>query len=65
MSDQEADLVLRGGAVYRVDAARSWAQAIAVKDGTITAVGTDSQIAGLTGRRTEVIDLGGRMLLPG
>jgi predicted amidohydrolase YtcJ len=65
VSGQEADLVLRGGAVYRVDAARSWAQAVAVKDGTITAVGTDAQIAELTGRRTDVIDLDGRMLLPG
>ena len=30
-----ADLVLRNGAVYTVDAARSWAEAVAVKDGKI------------------------------
>ena len=38
-----ADLVLRGGAVYTVDAARSWAQAVAVRDGVIVAVGADEQ----------------------
>ena len=65
MSRQDADLVLRGGAVYAVDAARSWAQAVAVRDGTIIAVGTDAQIGRLTGSGTQVIDLAGRMLLPG
>lgn len=65
MSKQYADLVLRGGAVYTVDAARSWAQAVAVSGGVIVEVGTDEQVAGLTGPRTNVIDLAGRMLLPG
>ena len=65
MSKQYADLVLRGGNVYTVDAARSWAQAVAVRDGTIVAVGTDAQVAELTGRGTMVIDLADRMVLPG
>jgi predicted amidohydrolase YtcJ len=65
MSKQDADLVLRGGAIYTVDAARSWAQAIAVRNGTLLAVGTDEEVAGLTGPGTEVIDLAGRMVLPG
>jgi predicted amidohydrolase YtcJ len=65
MSPQPADLVLRDGAVYRVDAPRSWAQAVAIREGVIAAVGTDAQMAELTGSRTEVIELGGRMLLPG
>lgn len=60
-----ADLVLRDGAVYRVDAARSWARAVAVRDGLIAAVGTDAEIDTLTGPGTEVVELGGRMLLPG
>src|SRR6266704_2596169 len=65
MSRQDADLVLRGGAVYAVDAARSWAQAVAVRDRAIVAVGTDAQIDALTGSGTQVIDLAGRTLLPG
>jgi predicted amidohydrolase YtcJ len=62
---RQPDLVLRGGQVYTVDAARSWAQAVAVRDGTIVAAGTDADITALAGPRTDVIDLDGRMLLPG
>ncbi|MGN6792119.1 MAG: amidohydrolase [Streptosporangiaceae bacterium] len=65
MSKQAADLVLRGGAIYTVDAARSWAQAIAVCDGVLGAVGTDDEVAELTGPGTRVVDLDGRMVLPG
>jgi predicted amidohydrolase YtcJ len=57
--------VLRNGAVYTVDAARSWAAAVAVRDGRIAYVGTDSVPADLVGRATEVVDLAGAMVLPG
>jgi predicted amidohydrolase YtcJ len=60
-----ADLLLRGGTVYTVDAARSWAQAVAVRDGRIIAVGTDEEAGRFAGSRTQVIDLAGRMVLPG
>jgi predicted amidohydrolase YtcJ len=60
-----ADLVLTGGAVYTVDAARTWAQAVAVTDGRIAAVGTDADMRPYVGPRTEVVNLRGRMLLPG
>ncbi len=60
-----AELALVNGAVYTVDAARRWAQAVAVAGGRIAAVGSDADIRELVGPRTEVIDLRGRMLLPG
>lgn len=60
-----ADLVLRHGAVYTMDAARSWATAVAVRDGRIAYVGGDSLPAGLVGKLTEVVDLAGGMVLPG
>jgi predicted amidohydrolase YtcJ len=60
-----ADLVFVNGAVYTVDAARSWVQAVAVREGRIAAVGPDSAIRPSIGAHTEVIDLAGRMLLPG
>jgi len=60
-----ADLAFLGGAVYTVDAARRWASAVAVSDGAISAVGTDAEIGRLVGPDTEVVELGGRMLLPG
>jgi predicted amidohydrolase YtcJ len=65
MAEATADLVLTGGAVYTVDAARSWAQAVAVSAGRIAAVGTDAQMRPYVGPRTEVVNLRGRMLLPG
>ena len=60
-----ADLVLRGGAVHTMDATRTRAQSIAIDDGRIAAVGTDAEIAPWIGPDTKVIDLGGRMVLPG
>jgi predicted amidohydrolase YtcJ len=61
----DADLVLRSGAIYTVDTARSWARAVAVRDGSLLAVGTDEQVADVTGPGTRVVDLDGRMVLPG
>jgi predicted amidohydrolase YtcJ len=63
--NESADLIFVNGAVYTVDAARSWAQAVAVRDGRIASVGTDADVRELVGPRTEVVDLGGRMLVPG
>ncbi len=60
-----ADLVLRGGAVYTVDASRPWAEAVAIRGGRIVAVGADGDVRGLVGRGSEVVDLRGRMVLPG
>jgi predicted amidohydrolase YtcJ len=60
-----ADLVFVNGAVYTVDAARSWARSIAVKDGRIIAVGADDAMGVLVGPATQVVDLRDRMLLPG
>jgi predicted amidohydrolase YtcJ len=60
-----ADVVFTGGAVYTVDRARTWAQAVAVKGGRIITVGIDESVADLIGPKTEVHDLRGRMLLPG
>ncbi|MEU9328924.1 amidohydrolase [Streptomyces canus] len=59
-----ADLVLTGGPVHTVDPARSRATAVAVRDGRIAAVGYD-EVRELIGPRTEVVDLAGKLLLPG
>jgi predicted amidohydrolase YtcJ len=65
MNGSSADLVLANGALYTIDAVRSWAQAMAVKDGRIAAVGTDADIREWIGAHTEVVDLAGRMVVPG
>jgi predicted amidohydrolase YtcJ len=62
---QAADTVLRNGFVYTVDSADSVHQAVAVRAGRIVYVGTDSGAQTYVDARTEVIDLAGRMLMPG
>ncbi|HEY9242903.1 MAG TPA: amidohydrolase [Streptosporangiaceae bacterium] len=75
MTDQ-ADLIFTGGPVYtvpaegremtRATADNGWpATAAAVRDGRIVAVGTDTELTGLAGDRTRVIELRGRPVLPG
>jgi predicted amidohydrolase YtcJ len=60
-----ADLALRGGAIYTVDSARSWAQTIAIDNGRIVYVGTDEGARNYIGPQTKVVDLKGRMVVPG
>jgi predicted amidohydrolase YtcJ len=62
---EHADLVLQGGVVHTIDADRSTAQAVAVRNGDIVLVGTDAEVRELVGPKTEQIALEGRMLLPG
>ncbi len=64
-AERPADLVLFDGAVYTVDAARSSASAVAVRDGRIVYVGDDGGARALAGPGTSVVDLDGVMLLPG
>ncbi|MEW6273414.1 MAG: amidohydrolase [Thermodesulfobacteriota bacterium] len=60
-----ASLVFRGGRVYTVDPRRPWAEAVAVRDGAIVAVGSDEEVGKLVGPDTKMIELEGRMMLPG
>lgn len=62
---EPADLVLNNAAVYTVDAARSWAHAVAIRNGRIVAVGTDAAVSAWIGPATKVLDLQGKMVLPG
>jgi predicted amidohydrolase YtcJ len=60
-----ADMVMRNGYVYTVDGKDSVQQAVAVKDGKILYVGSDEGAASYIGSQTQVVDLAGRMLMPG
>jgi predicted amidohydrolase YtcJ len=60
-----ADLAYRNGYVYTVDAKDSVQQALAILDGRIVYVGNDAGIEAYIGSRTHVVDLRGRMLMPG
>jgi predicted amidohydrolase YtcJ len=62
---QLADLVLRNGKIVTMNPAAPTAQALAVRAGKITALGTDSAAAQWTGPNTRVIDLHGMLAIPG
>ncbi len=59
------DRILLNGRIVTVDGAFSVAEAVAIRDGRIAAVGTNSEIRALAGPRTAVDDLGGSVTLPG
>jgi predicted amidohydrolase YtcJ len=59
------DLILSGGRVHTVDAARPHAEAVAVAGGRIVAVGDDREVLALAGPSTDVVRLEGRTVLPG
>jgi len=60
-----ADRVYLNGAVYTVDAERSWAEAVATTSGRIVYVGDNQGAGAYMGPETEIIDLVGQMMLPG
>lgn len=61
----EPDLILHRGKVVSVDAAFSIHEAIAVRDGRIVQLGKTADVLKSRGPRTEVVDLRGRMVIPG
>jgi hypothetical protein len=62
---EPADLVLRNGKIVTMDSTRPEAEALAIKGPTIVAVGSNRQIGRYVGPSTEVIDLAGRLAVPG
>jgi len=60
-----ADAVLLGGKIVTLDAQERVAEALAIREGKIFATGTNVEIEKLVTPQTEVIRLGGRMVLPG
>jgi predicted amidohydrolase YtcJ len=61
----QADLVLSNGKIWTVDRENPQAEAVSVWNGTILAVGSTHKMQALIGPGTEVIDLGGNLVLPG
>ena len=60
-----ADLVLTNGHIVTVDDDNPTAQALAIRDGEILAVGNNSEINEFIGSQTEIIDLEGQTAIPG
>ena len=62
---QPADLVLRHGKIVTLDKQKPEVQALAARDGRIVALGSDREIEKQIGKTTEVIDLQGKLAIPG
>ncbi len=65
MSNEHADLILTGGRIFTGDAAKTWAEALAVRGNRIVAVGADRDVRPLIGPGTRVIELRGRTVTAG
>jgi predicted amidohydrolase YtcJ len=63
--DASADVIFVGGKVFVGDRAETMAQAVAVRGGRVVAAGTDAQVRRFAGPRTQVVDLGGKLVTPG
>ncbi|HEX4952502.1 MAG TPA: amidohydrolase [Thermoanaerobaculia bacterium] len=62
---EPADLVIRGGRIVTMSPTQPEVRALAVRGERIVAVGSEQEIAPLVGRKTRVIELAGRMVMPG
>ena len=63
--EQPADLILTGGKIVTVDKDFTIAEAIAVRGERIVQVGAAKEVARLQGEATTVVDLDGKMVIPG
>ena len=64
-SSETADSIYLNGTILTINDAAPTAEAVAVKDGRILAVGKASEVTKTRGEQTTTIDLNGRTLLPG
>ncbi|WP_333754364.1 amidohydrolase [Streptomyces sp. IBSBF 3352] len=64
-TDDVADLIVRNAKIHTGDPRLPQAEAIAIRDGVITAVGGDKDVADKVGPATRVVDALGRRMVPG
>lgn len=60
-----ADLILLNGKIWTVNPAQPQVQAVACVNGRIAAAGSDGEVRRWTGPRTRVVDLAGKLVVPG
>lgn len=62
---ESANVLFVNGHIYTSNPKQPWAEAVAIRDGRIQNVGTNAALNRYHGAKTLVVDLGGRMMLPG
>ncbi len=60
-----ADIVLTNGKFYTVNASQPWAEAVAINNGKYSYIGDMQSADGYIGPNTRVMDLAGKMAMPG
>jgi predicted amidohydrolase YtcJ len=65
LSSAQSTTILFNGKILTVDPKSSTAEAVAVRDGRIFAVGTSADLRKMAGRQARAIDLNGRTVIPG
>jgi len=61
----DADLLLVGGRIFTAGGRRPWAHALAIRGDRIVAVGPEGRVSRWASRKTRVVDLGSRVVVPG
>ena len=64
-SGDVADTVYTNGKIYTVNESQPWVEAVAIKDGKFLVVGSAADVKAVTGKGTEIVDLGGAFAMPG
>lgn len=64
-SNLSPDTIITHGNIYTVDSKMPYAEAMAIKDGFITALGSNEEIIKLSGSETKTIDVDGQFVMPG
>ena len=64
-ADEKADLLLTNGKIVTVDSEFRVVESMAVRDGHVVAIGKSDSLKSFIGERTKLLDLEGKMLLPG
>ena len=61
----KATLIFENASIYTVNKSQPWASAVAIKNGEIIFVGNDSDAKKYSDNQTKIINLNGKMILPG
>jgi predicted amidohydrolase YtcJ len=65
VTDDGRSTVFHNGRIYTADARSPWAEALAIRDARIVAAGTAPDVTAAAGANARVVDLAGRMAMPG
>ncbi len=59
------DIAILSSKIFTGDPKTPWAEAVGIKDGQITAIGSNQDIKRLCSGKTKILDLPGRLVVPG